>query len=339
MKNLVESYTHRTGQHCASTALRNLLAHQGTVLSEGMVFGLASGLGFFYLQGEGISPTRMFHGRTMTLENDLGPNTGIPLTDRVEPDDDRALAALRQSIDGGLPVMISTDTFYLEYHDTTSHFPGHRCVVVGYDDASETVLIADRKFGEYQRCSYGELRQARNARDYAMSCENRYGDFEGEAKLGRPLDEAIAVALGKNARDMLEPRNVQIPAGVPALRQLASEFPDWSRSDDWSWAARFGYQVVIKRGAGGSFFRSLYAEFLRESGARIRFLGEALPATRMDVIAARWRDLAALLKEQSERDDCDRDLFVRAGGIASDLADAEEAFFSDALRVAEALGS
>jgi hypothetical protein len=275
----------------------------------------------------------------MTLESDLGRNTGIPLTDRVEADDDRAFAALRKSIDGGLPVMVSTDTFYLKYHGTTSHFPGHRCVVVGYDDANETVLIADRKFDAYQRCSYGELRQARNSRDYAMSCNNQYGDFEGEAKLGGSLDEAIITALGKNARDMLEPPELPVPAGIPALRQLAREFPDWAGSEDWSWAARFGYQVVIKRGAGGSFFRSLYADFLREAGVRIRSVAEALPAARMDAIAARWRELAAVLKDQSERDDCDPALFLAAGRIAAELADDEEAFFDDALRLAETLGA
>ena len=89
MKVLVDDYQHQTGEHCASTALRNLLAHQGTLLSEGMIFGLASGLGFFYLKGE-MSPSRMFHGRTVSLENDFGENADVPLRDRMEPDADRA---------------------------------------------------------------------------------------------------------------------------------------------------------------------------------------------------------------------------------------------------------
>ena len=100
-----------------------------------------------------------------------------------------------------------------------------------------------------------------------------------------------------------------------------------------SWAARFGYQVVIKRGAGGSFFRSLYADFLREAAPLAPELAEAAPAEEMDSIAARSRDLAALLKEQSEREDCEPELFAGAGRIAGELADAEERFFQDALRV------
>jgi hypothetical protein len=327
---LVEGYPHRVGEHCASTALRNLLAHHGIELSEAMVFGLASGLGFYYLHDDGISPTRMFHGRTLSLENDFGLNTGASLEDRPEPDDGRAMQLLRDSVDRGEPVMISTDTFYLGYHRTTSHFPGHRCVVVGYDDASRSVWIADRKFEDYQCCSYEELARARNAPDYPMPCHNQYGALTGELALGRPLDAAIRAAVRRTARWMLEPE-AEHPAGIPAMRKLALEFADWKNAADWSWAARFGYQVVIKRGAGGRFFRSLYADFLRESAPQVPEIAAVLPASRMDAISARWCDLAAVLEEQSERADCDPELFVRAGRIVGELADAEEGFFSDAL--------
>jgi hypothetical protein len=131
---------------------------------------------------------------------------------------------------------------------------------------------------------------------------------------------------------MLDP-NEEHPAGIPAMRQLAAEFTSWSGLEDWSWAARFGYQVVIKRGAGGSFFRTLYADFLREAASRIPEIRKTLPAERMEAIASRWCDLAALLKEQSERATCDPALFEKAGDVAAELADAEERFFSDALAV------
>ncbi len=331
---IVDDYCHRTGEHCASTALRNILAHNGTDLSEGMIFGLASGLGFFYLCAEDTSPSRMFHGRTVTLENDLGLNTGIALVDRIEPSDEVAWTTLRDSIDRGQPLMVSTDTFYLGYQNTSSHFPGHRCVVVGYDDDSETVLIADRKFEEYQRCSYEELRHARNAPDYPMSSRNQYGECNGPLALGCRIEEAIPKALERNASGMLEPDDA-LPSGIPAMRKLAAEFPSWAAAQDWSWAARFGYQVVIKRGAGGSFFRSLYADFLRESALHVPGLSDVLPAARMDEIAAGWREVAALLKDQSERESCEPALFEEAGRCVALLADAEEGFFEDALRFSE----
>ena len=134
---------------------------------------------------------------------------------------------------------------------------------------------------------------------------------------------------------MLEPDS-ELPAGIPALRSLARDLPGWTNASDWSWASRFGYQVIIKRGAGGSFFRSLYADFLRESARHVPEVAEALPADRMDAIAALWRDLAAPLKEQSEREQCEPVLFARAARIAEELGDAEERFFVDALRTLQA---
>ena len=78
MKVLVEGFDHRPGEHCASTALSNILRFHGLPLSESMVFGLAGGLGFFYIRSDDLSPTRMYHGRTLTLETDLCENAGLP---------------------------------------------------------------------------------------------------------------------------------------------------------------------------------------------------------------------------------------------------------------------
>ncbi len=334
MQVLVHDYPHRTGEHCASTALRNILHFHGVEKSEDMIVGVAGGLGFAYLALPGASPSRMFHGRTATLEQDFCDNAGIPFEDRLEPDDARAWTALRRRLDAGQPVMISTDTYYLEYHRTSSHFPGHRAVVVGYDTGEECAWIADRKFAELQRCSFDSLRRARNADDYPMRCVNQYGDFLGEIRPRRLLAESIRIALRRNARHFLTPPGERV-FGLGGMRALAEDLPRWGELPDWSWAARFGYQVVIKRGAGGSFFRSLYAGFLREAAARVPALGEEGLPQRMDAIAARWRELAALLEEQSERERCAPELFVRAGAAVGALADEEEAFFLAAARLAD----
>jgi hypothetical protein len=341
----VAAYPHRTGEHCASTALRNVLAHHGNELSEAMVFGLASGLGFFYLQSDALSPTRMFHGRTPNFETNFAANTGIALALRDEADDARAEQRLRERLDAGVPVLLATDTFYLGYHHTTSHFPGHTCVAVGYDAARGGVWIADRKFPELQVCSFEELRRARNAPDYPIRCANRFADCAAGAQLARPFAEAVASALRRTARELLEPMT-ELPdrpaaarfaqraegersrSGVAAMRALAADFPSWSTLRDWSWAARFGYQIIIKRGAAGTLFRSLYADFLREAA-------QALPALdglaqRMDEIADRWRALALPLEQQSERETCDPMLFAEAGRQLAELALLEGAFHRDA---------
>src|SRR5262249_28258116 len=158
-------------------------------------------------------------------------------------DDDRAEQQLRERLDAGAPVLLATDTYYLGYHHTTSHFPGHTCVAVGYDAARAEVWIADRKFPELQSCSFDELRRAGNAHDYPIRCANRWGDCAAGTRLARPLAEAVASALQRAAREMLASSWGELPAGVGAMRALAADFPNWSALPDWSWAARFGYQI------------------------------------------------------------------------------------------------
>jgi hypothetical protein len=340
MKVLVPGYEHRGGEHCASTSLRNILYFHGIELSEAMIVGLASGLGFYYVCSDELSPTRMFHGRTATLEADFCQNTGIPFEDRMEPNDERAWTEVRERVDAGQPVMVSTDTYYLGYHNTGSHFPRHRVVVVGYDDSSRTAFLADRKFPEYQPCSYEELRRARNADDYPMSCLNQYGDFLGEVKLGRSLVDAIRLALGRNATWMLMPSPEGL-TGTDGMRRLAADFGSWQSIADWSWAARFGYQVIIKRGSGGSFFRSLYADFLAEAAERVPAIAAAGLPGKMSAIAARWRELAGVLEEQSEGEFCRPELFSSARAVMLEIAEAEESFFREArdLAASEAVWS
>jgi hypothetical protein len=308
--------------------VRNLLAHHGTELSEAMVFGLASGVGFFYFKNDALSPTRMFHGRTPTFETNLGANTGLAFAEHEEPDDARAEQLLRERLDAGVPVLLATDTFYLGYHHTTSHFPGHTCVAVGYDAAG--VWIADRKFPEPQQCSFEELRHARNAPDYPIRCANRWGDFASGARLARPLADAVRAALERSAREMLDEPALAFPgvSGVAGMRALAADFPSWSEARDWSWSARFGYQIIVKRGAAGSFFRSLQADFAREAAQALPALAPL--AARMDEIAQRWRALAAPLEAQSERKTCDPGLFAEAARQLAELAELEAAWYRDA---------
>src|SRR5881409_3788057 len=50
---MVPGYRHIPGNHCGSTALRNLLAFHGAKISEEMALGLGAGLSFYYVPLDG----------------------------------------------------------------------------------------------------------------------------------------------------------------------------------------------------------------------------------------------------------------------------------------------
>ncbi len=65
---------------------------------------------------------------------------------------------------------------------------------------------------------------------------------------------------------MLEPEFRDF-SGLDAVRRLAAEAGSWPEvAEDWQWCARFGYQVIERRGTGGGAFRLMYSRFLEEAG-------------------------------------------------------------------------
>ena len=65
---ILDGYRHRPGNHCGSTALRNLLAFHGVEISEEMALGLGAGVCFYYVHLDGQSPSRFTNGRVGRLE-------------------------------------------------------------------------------------------------------------------------------------------------------------------------------------------------------------------------------------------------------------------------------
>ncbi len=60
---MVPGYRHVPGNHCGSTALRNMLGFHGVEVTEEMAFGLGAGACFFYVVLEQSSPSRFTNGR------------------------------------------------------------------------------------------------------------------------------------------------------------------------------------------------------------------------------------------------------------------------------------
>ena len=111
------------------------------------------------------------------------------------------------------------------------------------------------------------------------------------AELGDPR-EAAGRAIARNASQMLEPPLGEFE-GLPALRRFAAELRHWpDEVSDWRWSARFGYQVIERRGTGGGNFRLMYSRFLAEAGRE--------ESTLAAEAAGLWTALAGELLAASE---------------------------------------
>jgi Butirosin biosynthesis protein H, N-terminal/Domain of unknown function (DUF4872) len=311
----VPGYVHTPGHHCGSTALRNLLAFHGVAdLSEEMAFGLGAGACFYYVALDQASPSRWFNGRTARLEETFAELTGAALELRTfEPDDGDAWEAARAKVDAGQPVLLLTDLYYLDHYGSSAHFPGHAVVLAGYDD--EFVHLSDTAFEELQTTTRLEdLDKARHSQHPAYPLAGHMFTAAGEID-GEQLREAIPVAIERAATAMVEPEYREY-SGLGAVERLAEEAGSWPEAtEDWKWCARFGYQVIERRGTGGGAFRLMYSRFLEEAGRP-----EAPLAAEA---AARWTELAEGFRAASELDDPDPVLWREIDSGAKKVAEAE----------------
>jgi hypothetical protein len=310
----VPGYTHTPGNHCSSTALRNLLAFHGVEISEEMAFGLGAGAGFYYLALDDASPSRWFNGRTARLEESFRELTGAALELRtfLETEGAAAWEAARAEVDAGKPALLLTDIYYLDHYGNSAHFPGHAVVLAGYD--ADVAQLSDTGFEELQSTRLENLARARHSGHPAYPLEGHMFTV-GEAIDRAQLEAAAPRAIERAVSEMLEPPFGEF-GGLPALERLAAEAGSWPEAvEDWQWCARFAYQVIERRGTGGGCFRLMYSRFLAEAGRE-----EAPLAAEA---AARWTALAEAFKAASESEEPHPQLWNAVGAGAEQVLEAE----------------
>ncbi|HEX8689459.1 MAG TPA: BtrH N-terminal domain-containing protein [Solirubrobacterales bacterium] len=317
--SFVPGYVHTPGHHCGSTALRNLLRFHGIEISEEMAFGLGAGACFYYVALPDASPSRWFNGRTARLEESFDELTGAALEMRTfEPGDGSAWEAARAEVDAGNPVLLLTDLYHLDHYGNSAHFPGHAVVLAGYDE--EHAHLSDTGFEELQKTRLDNLDRARHSGHPAYPLAGHMFTVCGEIEPGR-LREAIPAAIERAATAMTEP---EFPgfSGLDAVRRLAEEAGSWPEvAEDWRWCARFGYQVIERRGTGGGAFRLMYSRFLEEAGRRDA-------ASLAAEAAGRWTELAGALRTASEPETPEPGLWRDVEATALRVAEAEQRLWS-----------
>ena len=253
-----------------------------------MAFGLGAGPCFYYVTLEEASPTRWFNGRTARLEENFSELTGSALELRTfEEGDGEAWEAARAAVDAGSPALLLTDIYHLDHYGDSARFPGHAVVLAGYDD--EVAHLSDTGFEELQTTALENLDRARHG-DHPAYPLAGHMFTTSEAIDAARLHEAIPAAIERAATAMTEPEFREF-SGLDAVHRLAAEAGSWPEAaEDWKWCARFGYQVIERRGTGGGCFRLMYSRFLEEAGrAEAPLAAEA---------AARWTELAARLPDR-----------------------------------------
>ncbi|MGB0993845.1 MAG: BtrH N-terminal domain-containing protein [Akkermansiaceae bacterium] len=248
------------GEHCETVALGNLLKHHGLNLSEPMLFGLGSGLGFIYWKMKTM-PLPFLGGRTKNLTQNLCGNLDFELKEQETTSQKRAWKNVTESLALGTPVALQLDCFHLEYFTQKIHFAGHYVAMYGYDK-THAYLVDTQQQGGAVKTTLENLAKARSAKG-PMSARNRSVTVSFDpAQID--IEFSTIKAIRRNAQEFLNPPIKNL--GYKGILKTSEEIKHWyaNSSDlknDFSHAAT----MIEKAGTGGAMFRNLYRDFLQEA--------------------------------------------------------------------------
>ena len=331
MKKILSGWKHIKGVHCGSVAIRDICNYYGHNLSEELCFGLGGGLGFYYSVNESMSPTRSIHVRGPGMEANFFNNFGLEISDwKYEDNNEKAFIGVRNLIDNDIPVLIQTDIYYLDYYNSSTHFPGHIVVVCGYDDEKELFYLADSSFEELQTVSYNCLKNARSSKAEPYPLSNNWLEIDISRRV-LDLESAVPAALVRNAKMMYRGhKTLRGLSGVEVIKEWADDLPNWKSTSDWKWCSRYSYQVIGKRGVEGAGFRWFYRDFLEQSLDFCLNIKELGLIERMDRIGQMWFDISSLFKQISESE-APGDKFTQVSLKAREIFTVEKKYYSTIL--------
>jgi len=286
------------GYHCQTNSLAKIFHHYNCPLSEDMLFGLGSGIGFMYWHQKGISPFIGGRGNVKNFFQDIGIRTNVKIGEKSTSSAKKAENALIEKLLKKEPVMVYGDMGFLPWFDLPEgyHFGGHTFVVCGYD-GKDTVLASDidqkasgLKKGFYHTITLEELRNARNSPYKPFPPKNTYLEFDF-IDYYAPRAKDIYSSISQTADSMLNPPISNF--GIKGIRHTAKEIMKWQKAFDDNELRMnlFSIYIFIEiGGTGGGCFRYMYSRFLKEAA-------DIISNKELENIASMIYDSGKLLSE------------------------------------------
>ncbi len=302
---VIDDFKHIPGENCQMSSLRKVLAYYNLELSEPMIVGLSSGLGFFYFYmkrmpfpmvlGLAVKKTEVFE----RVLNRLGGSVRITETASMNVAHNNLIALLEKD----QPVITFVDFAYLPFffaegtpipNEKSGHFGAHTFVTYGIDEETDEAYISDR-YANPHIMSYKQLKEARGSKYAPFPSKNKLVELVLPKKV-KDLKELIPAAIKANVDFMNNPPIKNM--GLTGFQKWRTMLPTWGTdfNDD---SLIFGLVSVFiymeTGGTGGAMFRVLYRDFLKEAGELLNNDGLLNASDMFEDIVNKIRELEALI--------------------------------------------
>lgn len=321
------NFIHHQSAHCENGVASNLLKHHGINISEPMVFGIGSGLFFFYLPLLKVNhaPAISYRPMPASIFNKAAKRLGIKVKRVKFSNPADAQKALEDNLKNNIPTGLQVGVYNLTYFpdEYRFHFNAHNLVVYGKKD--DHFLISDPVMETVTVLTDKELEKVRFAKGALAPKGQMY--YPIEIPTGIDWETAIKKGIKNTCNDMLAPLPI---IGVAGMRYLSRSIRKWPVKKGVKVANHYLAQMVRMQeeiGTGGGGFRFIYAAFLQE--AAVVLDNEKLKelSFEMTAIGDLWRDFAVNAARVYKKRSNQTDVYNSLADELSKLADLEEAFF------------
>jgi len=325
---IIKDFSKFTGQHCETTATGSLLKQIGIDLSEPMLFGIGEGLGFIFWNMK-IMDFPFIGGRVKpdVLTENICRNLNLNLEVTETTSKKKAWENAAKLIDQGKAVGLKLDCYHLEYFTNKFHFAGHYVAMYGYDNEFAYLVDTDQQGGKV-KTSLKSLELARNETG-PMSSRNRTYSITKDGN-SDDLKKVILNAINNNALEFLNPPIKNI--GYKGILKTSAEIKKWFKnSNDIKGDFQTTAMLMEKAGTGGSLFRNIYRDFLKESYELLN--SEEIHRAYQDYseIADLWKKVSELFHQAGETADIKH--INQASEILVDLAERERSAMEKLVKI------
>lgn len=321
------NFIHHQSAHCENGVASNLLKHHGINISEPMIFGIGSGLFFFYFPLLRVNHAPAISYRPMPgfIFNKAAKRLGVKVKRIKFSSPEKAQKALEENLNNNIPTGLQVGVYNLTYFpdEYRFHFNAHNLVVYGKTD--DKFLISDPVMETVTKLTEKELEKVR----FAKGALAPKGHMYYPTYIPKEMDweKAIKKGIKNTCNDMLAPVPI---VGVKAIRVVANQIKKWPVKKGVKVANHYLAQMVRMQeeiGTGGGGFRFIYGAFLQEAAVILKNDELKLLSTEITNIGDMWRDFAINASRVFKNRSNQTDVYNSLSDELMKIADLEEAFF------------
>jgi len=323
------NFTHHQSAHCENGVASNLLKFHGINISEPMVFGIGSGLFYFYLPFLKVNHAPAISYRPMpgSIFNKAAKRLGIKVKRVKFSNNNQAQKALEENLNNNIPTGLQVGVYNLTYFpdEYRFHFNAHNLVVYGKEN--NTFLISDPVMETVTTLTEKELEKVRFAKGALAPKGQMYFPIDIPAHIN--WENAIKKGIKNTCNDMLAPVPI---VGINAMEWVAKDMRKWPAKKGVKVANHYLAQMVRMQeeiGTGGGGFRFIYAAFLQEAAVILKNDKLKELSAEMTIIGDMWRDFAVNAARVYKNRSNQTDVYNALADELLVIAAKEETFFKN----------